>query len=132
MLNELQEMDLFDDLARDVIVKEMSHIKVKFQFWKEKEKDLKVGIIHHLWVRRPLALLSLSLNRSPLFSSLLYLLHPVYLLIYQMVLNELYLLVSSYVHSSTSKKDIIFQFMDFAYHNLSRFSWKSHNRDFKI
>ncbi len=38
MLNELREMDLFDDLARDVIVKEMNRIKVKFQFWKEKEK----------------------------------------------------------------------------------------------
>src|SRR6266498_1735057 len=31
-------MDLFDDLARNVIVKEMNCIKVKFQFWKEKEK----------------------------------------------------------------------------------------------
>ncbi|PKY62521.1 hypothetical protein RhiirA4_432588 [Rhizophagus irregularis] len=38
MLNELREMDLFNDLARDVIVKEMSRIKVKFQFWKEREK----------------------------------------------------------------------------------------------
>ncbi|RGB25491.1 hypothetical protein C1646_821002 [Rhizophagus diaphanus] len=38
MLNELREMDLFDDLARDVIVKEMSRIKFKFQFWKEREK----------------------------------------------------------------------------------------------
>ena len=38
MLNELREIDLFDDLARDVIVKEMNRIKVKFQFWKEKEK----------------------------------------------------------------------------------------------
>ncbi|GES92367.1 hypothetical protein GLOIN_2v1478248 [Rhizophagus clarus] len=38
MLNELREMDLFDDLARGVIVKEMDHIKVKFQFWKEKGK----------------------------------------------------------------------------------------------
>jgi len=40
VLDELREIDLFDDLSRNVIVKEMCRIKVKFQFWKDKETGI--------------------------------------------------------------------------------------------
>ncbi|RGB23318.1 hypothetical protein C1646_748237 [Rhizophagus diaphanus] len=40
VLDELREIHLFDDLSRNVIVKEMCRIKVKFQFWKDKETGI--------------------------------------------------------------------------------------------
>ena len=37
LLHEITETGYFNDIAREIIVKEMNRIKVKFHFWQEKE-----------------------------------------------------------------------------------------------
>jgi len=39
VLHEIKETGYFNDIAREIIVKEMNKIKVRFQFWQEKESQ---------------------------------------------------------------------------------------------
>lgn len=38
ILHEIKESGYFNDIAREIIVKEMNRIKVQFQFWQDKDQ----------------------------------------------------------------------------------------------
>jgi hypothetical protein len=40
VLHKITESGYFNDIAREIIVKEINRIKVKFQFWQEKESKI--------------------------------------------------------------------------------------------
>ncbi|GBC34703.2 hypothetical protein GLOIN_2v1477112 [Rhizophagus irregularis DAOM 181602=DAOM 197198] len=55
LLHEIEETGYFNDVAREIIVKEMNRIKVNFHFWQEKEcqswilPPTRANVIRNLW-----------------------------------------------------------------------------------